>query len=70
MGVFLLFFLRNQWLLWGLGEGQTLQESPELVAGLLLAKRLPLCKAGRTFPLTNFGYKLGSGFIIYNQKLN
>lgn len=26
-------------------------ESPELDAGLLLAKRLPLCKAGRMFPL-------------------
>lgn len=50
--VFLFFFLLNQWLLWGLGEGQTLQESPELDAGLLLAKRRPLCKAGRTFPLT------------------
>ena len=60
------FFLRNQWLLPELGKGQTLKESPELDAALLLAKRLPLCKAGRMFPLTNFGYKLGSGFMIYS----
>ena len=48
---FINFFLRNQWLLPELGKGQTLKESPELDAGLLLAKRLPLCKAGRMFPL-------------------